>query len=282
MGDLTTRWEPPRDGRILAHRLREDQPNPAITPRRMERPVTCLVVMPTYNEAANLERIAPALLSRTDYALLVVDDNSPDGTGDLAELLGRRFDGRVSVLHRTGKLGLGTAYVAGFRAALRAEPDFIVQMDADFSHDPADVPRLIAACDRADVAIGSRYVPGGGAENWPFSRWLISRGGSLYTQLILGLPVRDPTSGFKCFRRQALAAIDLGQIQASGFGFQVEMNWQCHRHGLRMREVPIRFVDRQVGQSKMSRQIFFEALWLVWRLRLGVPRQPRSTGITAS
>ena len=244
--------------------------------------MTSLVVIPTYNEAANLERIAPELLSRPDCSLLVVDDNSPDGTGDLAEQLGRRFDGRVSVLHRPGKLGLGTAYVAGFREALRSESDLIVQMDADLSHNPADVPRLMAACDRADVAIGSRYVRGGGADGWPLSRWLISRGGSLYTQMILGLPVRDPTSGFKCFRRKALAKIDLNQIQASGFGFQVEMNWKCHRLGMRLVEVPIRFADRQIGQSKMSRQIFVEAFWLVWRLRLGVPRASQSTGITAS
>ncbi len=239
-----------------------------------------MICLPTYNERENLERMVEAL-APLGVRVLVIDDNSPDGTGELADRLAADRDW-LSVLHRPAKEGLGPAYIAGFREALRGDAEFVLEMDCDFSHDPADVPRLIAACDRADVAIGSRYVPGGGAENWPFSRWLISRGGSLYTQLILGLPVRDPTRGFKCFRRQALAAIDLGQIQASGFGFQVEMNWQCHRHGLRMREVPIRFVDRQVGQSKMSRQIFFEALWLVWRLRLGVPRQPRSTGITAS
>lgn len=244
--------------------------------------MTTLVVIPTYNEAANLERLAAELLSQDGCSLLVVDDNSPDGTGALADELGQRFAGRVAVLHRPGKQGLGTAYVAGFREALRSECDVVVQMDADFSHNPADVPRLVAACEQADVAIGSRYVAGGGAENWPLYRWLISRGGSLYTQAILGLPVRDPTSGFKCFRRLALASVDLGQIQATGFGFQVEMNWRCHRQGLRLVEVPIRFVDRRLGQSKMSRGIFLEALVLVWRLRLGSRQRPDSTGITTS
>ncbi len=244
--------------------------------------MTSLVVIPTYNEAANLERIAPWILAQPGCSLLVVDDNSPDGTGALADELGRRHEGRVNVLHRPGKLGLGTAYVAGFREAVRSGCDFVVQMDADFSHDPADVPRLIAACKDADVAIGSRYVPGGGAENWPLARWLISRGGSLYTQLILGLPVSDPTSGFKCFRREALARIDLGKIRSTGFGFQVEVNWYCHRQGLRLVEVPIRFVDRRIGQSKMSRQIFFEALWLVWKLRFASDGRASNTGITAS
>jgi len=244
--------------------------------------LTALVVIPTYNEAANLERLSTAILAQPNCSLLIVDDNSPDGTGALADELSKHSAGRVSVIHRPGKLGLGTAYVAGFREALRSPHDFVVQMDADFSHNPVDVPRLIAACDRADVAIGSRYVSGGGAENWPFIRWLISRGGSLYTQVILGLPVRDPTSGFKCFRREALASIDLDQIHSTGFGFQVEMNWLCHRQGLRLVEVPIRFVDRRLGQSKMSRQIFFEALWMVWRLRIGTLGHSNNSGVAAS
>jgi dolichol-phosphate mannosyltransferase len=244
--------------------------------------LTALIVIPTYNEATNLERLAPLILARRDCSLLVIDDNSPDGTGALADELSRRNDGRVRVIHRPGKQGLGTAYVAGFREAIRSDCDFVVQMDADFSHDPADVPRLIAACENADVAIGSRYVPGGRAENWPLARWLLSRGGSLYTQVILGLPVSDPTSGFKCYRREALARIDLGKIRSTGFGFQVEMNWYCHRQGLRLVEIPIRFVDRRIGQSKMSRQIFFEALWLVWKLRFTVNRRASNTGITAS
>jgi dolichol-phosphate mannosyltransferase len=227
-----------------------------------------LVVVPTYNEAENLERLAAELLAEPDASLLIVDDDSPDGTGALADSLVARYDGRMTVVHRPGKQGLGTAYVTGFREALRRPCDYIVQMDADFSHQPSDVPRLVAACTRADVAVGSRYVAGGETRNWPWSRRLISRGGALYTRLILGLPVHDPTSGFKCFRREALARLDLSRIRSTGFGFQVEMNWYCHRQGLRITEVPIRFVDRRLGESKMSRQIFFEALLLVWRLRL--------------
>jgi dolichol-phosphate mannosyltransferase len=229
---------------------------------------TTLVVMPTYNEAANLERIAAALLARTEQGLLIVDDSSPDGTGQLADALAARYPDRVSVIHRPAKQGLGTAYVAGFREALRRGPEFIVQMDADFSHDPADVARLVAACQSADVAIGSRYVRGGGSENWPLIRRLVSRGGSLYTQLVLGLAVQDPTSGFQCFRREALAQIDLDHIRAQGFSFQVEMKWRSRHQGLKLVEVPIRFVDRKLGESKMSKKIFFEGMLLVWRLRV--------------
>lgn len=244
--------------------------------------MTFRIVIPTYNEAANLERLAAELLALPGASLVIVDDHSPDGTGELAEELAGQQPERVTVLHRSGKQGLGTAYVAGFREALRSPVDYVVQMDADFSHSPADVPRLVGACSVADVAIGSRYVPGGRVENWPFGRWLISRGASFYTQLVLGLPVRDPTSGFKCFRREALARLDLDQIQAAGFGFQVEMNWYCHRRGLRLVEVPICFVDRTRGQSKMSSQIFFEALLLVWQLRLGLRGPSRRPGISAS
>jgi dolichol-phosphate mannosyltransferase len=236
--------------------------------------VTTLIVVPTYNEAENLPLLAERLLARPEQSLLVVDDNSPDGTGVIAEGLADRWGRRARVLHRGGKLGLGTAYREGFRVALEQGPDFVVQMDGDFSHDPEDVPRLVAAAGRADVAIGSRYVKGGGSENWPKGRRLISRGGSLYTQTILGLTVSDPTSGFKCFRREALAGLDLARVQARGFGFQVEMNWLCHRAGLRLVEVPIRFVDRKLGRSKMSSRIFFEALLLVWQLRLQRPPSP--------
>lgn len=244
--------------------------------------VTTLIVIPTFNEKENLAVLAERLLASPEYSLLIVDDNSPDGTGSIADVLADSWPGRVSVVHRAGKQGLGTAYLVGFRIALDREPDFIVQMDADFSHDPDDVARLVAAARGADVAIGSRYVAGGGAENWPRSRWLISRGGSLYTQALLGLPVSDPTSGFKCFRREALANVDLTQVRARGFGFQVEMNWLCHRHGLRLVEVPIRFVDRKLGQSKMSSRIFFEALLMVWRLRLGgIAHPPRRPPVTA-
>ena len=231
---------------------------------------TTLVVVPTYNEIENLERLASELLDCPGQSLLVVDDNSPDGTGILADRLAARSDGRVKVLHRPGKQGLGTAYLAGFREAITWNCEYVVQMDADYSHDPADVPRLVRAARDVDVAIGSRYVAGGSAVNWPRIRRTVSRGGSLYTQLILGLPISDPTSGFKCFRRQSLAELDLGEIRASGFGFQVEMNWLCHRRGLSLAEIPIRFVDRKLGHSKMSGQIFFEALWLVWQLRFNM------------
>lgn len=229
-----------------------------------------LIVVPTYNEAHNLEALATQLLARPQHALLVVDDNSPDGTGRIADSLVERFPSQVSVLHRAGKEGLATAYIAGFHEALTRDVDFVVQMDADFSHDPADVPRLVAAAAAgADVVLGSRYVKGGRTENWSPLRRMISRGGSLYTQALLGLPVVDPTSGFKCFRRDALARLNLTEIQARGFGFQVEMNWLCQRNGLRLAEIPIRFADRKLGQSKMSRSIFFEALWLVAQLRFG-------------
>ena len=244
--------------------------------------MSTLVVVPTFNETENVPRLVNELLSQTGVVLLIVDDNSPDGTGQRADALALEHPGRLTVLHRPGKAGLATAYIEGFRAALQSGAEFIVQMDADFSHDPADVPRLIAAARSVDVAIGSRYVRGGGAENWPLARWLVSRGGSLYTKIILGLPIQDPTSGFKCFRREALAKLDLDRIHARGFGFQVEVNWQCHRRGLRLVEVPIRFIDRTEGKSKMSRQIFFEALWLVWTLRFRRWDFPKSPSMTAS
>jgi dolichol-phosphate mannosyltransferase len=244
--------------------------------------MTALVVVPTYNEIENLPRLAARLLEHAEYSLLIVDDNSPDGTGQIADRLAAENPQRVLVLHRPGKLGLGAAYVDGFRIAVQGTSDFVVQMDADFSHDPDDVPRLIEAARQTDVAIGSRYVRGGGAENWPLVRWIVSRGGSLYTQLILGLPVKDPTSGFKCFRREALARLDLDRIRAKGFGFQVELNWRCHQQHLRLVEVPIRFVDRKVGVSKMSRKIFVEALLLVWALRFEGGGRAKSREMPAS
>lgn len=244
--------------------------------------MSTLIVIPTYNEAENLPLLVDRLLARPEQSVLVVDDHSPDGTGRLADAIAAERRGRVTVVHRAGKQGLGTAYVAGFREALGQNAEHIVQMDADFSHDPDDVPRLVEAVGAADVAIGSRYVAGGGAENWPRGRWMISRGGSLYTQAILGLPISDPTSGFKCFRREALACLDLTNLRSRGFGFQVEMNWLCQRQRLCLVEVPIRFVDRRLGESKMSARIFFEAFWLVWYLRLHPsPRPPRRPPVTA-
>ena len=227
-----------------------------------------LVVVPTYNEIENLERLAAAIFAQGDFHLLVVDDNSPDGTGDLAERLKDRYPGRLWVLHRSSKLGLGTAYVAGFRHALARDYDVVCQMDCDFSHDPRALPELVAAAQHADVVVGSRYVPGGATPGWPLLRRLVSRGGSLYTRLVLGMGINDLTSGLKCFRREALAALDLDAIQTTGFGFQVEVNWRCYRKGFRIVEVPITFVDRTAGQSKMSVGIFLEAMAMVWKLRL--------------
>ena len=240
-----------------------------------------LVVVPTYNEVENLERLVAAVLAHEGFYLLVVDDNSPDGTGDLAEQLKARYPGRLDVLHRAGKLGLGSAYVAGFRYALARDYAYVVEMDCDFSHPPEVLPRLVAAAQRADVAVGSRYVRGGATPGWPLLRRIVSRGGSLYTQLVLGIGVSDPTAGFVCFRRPVLAALNLDAIQATGFGFQVEIKWRCHRRGFRIVEVPIAFVDRRAGQSKMSMGIFLEAMALVWKLRLRGGREDERGALIA-
>ncbi|HEY7954154.1 MAG TPA: polyprenol monophosphomannose synthase [Polyangia bacterium] len=228
-----------------------------------------LVIVPTYNERENLPAIVAAVHEHLPSAeLLVVDDASPDGTGRLADELAAK-DPKLHVLHRAGKQGLGTAYVAGFRWALAREYAFIFEMDCDFSHDPRYLPELLAAAERgADLVLGSRYVEGGGTVNWGFARKLISRGGSLYARSVLGVPVRDLTGGFKCFRRRVLEAIDLDEVSAQGYGFQIEMTYRTIKRGFRVVEVPIVFVDRRVGQSKMSKKIFAEALTLVWRLRL--------------
>jgi dolichol-phosphate mannosyltransferase len=230
-----------------------------------------LVVLPTYNERENLEPMVGAILGQApDLDVLVVDDNSPDGTGQLADRLAAAHAPRVHVLHRDGKRGLGTAYLMGFGWALRRGYDCIFEMDCDFSHDPADLLRLRQAVlqDGADVAIGSRWVGHGGTRNWSFLRTFISRGGSLYARLILGVPVSDLTSGFKCFNRRALEQLDLASVHSNGYAFQVEMNYRCHQRGLRIAEVPIVFVDRRVGKSKMGTHIVAEAMVMVLRLRL--------------
>jgi len=228
-----------------------------------------LVIVPTYNERDNLPQIVAAVHEHLPEAdLLVVDDNSPDGTGQVADQIAQR-DARVSVLHRSGKLGLGTAYIAGFKWALSRDYQFVFEMDCDFSHDPKYLPALLArARAGADLVLGSRYVEGGGTVNWGPLRKLISRGGSLYARTILGVAVRDLTGGFKCFRRPLLEAVDLDSVSAQGYGFQIEMTYRAIKHGFRVEEVPIVFVDRRVGQSKMSKKIFLEALTLVWKLRL--------------
>ncbi len=226
-----------------------------------------LAVIPTYNERENLSRLIPALLgSVEDLDVLVVDDGSPDGTGDLADQFAESSD-RVHVRHRTGKQGLGTAYVAGFRYALERGYQYVVQMDADFSHSPEDLPRLLGELERADVAIGSRNVPGGRVENWSLLRRFVSKGGSLYARTVLGLPVKDTTAGFKAFRREVLESVNFEGVAANGYGFQVEMNYICHRGGFRISEVPVVFPDRTAGESKMSPGIFLEAAVLVLKLR---------------
>jgi len=228
-----------------------------------------LIVVPTYNERDNVEEVAGRFLAPVEGTeLLFVDDASPDGTGELVDELAAA-DPRIHVLHRPGKLGLGTAYLDGFRWGLARDYDYLLEMDADFSHDPVYLPDLIGrAVDGADVVIGSRYVEGGGTRNWGLGRRLLSRGGSLYARTVLGIRIRDVTAGFMVYRRSALQALDLDRIHSNGYSFQIEMKYRAVRAGLRVEEVPIVFVDRRIGQSKMSRRIFAEALTMVWRLRL--------------
>jgi dolichol-phosphate mannosyltransferase len=230
----------------------------------------CLVVVPTYNERENLARLAEeTFLALPEAHLLVVDDASPDGTGDVAEELART-DARIAVIHRPGKLGLGTAYVDGFRYGLARDYDYFFEMDADFSHDPRYLPALLErAVSGADVVLGSRYTEGGGTVNWGVLRQVISRGGSLYARTILGVKVKDLTGGFKCFRRRVLETIDLCRVRSEGYSFQIEMTYRALKEGFTVEEVPIVFADRRVGKSKMSRAIFLEAIGVVWRLRLG-------------
>jgi len=226
-----------------------------------------VICLPTYNERENLESMLRAL-APLGARVLVVDDNSPDGTGEIADRLASEL-GFVSVLHRERKEGLGPAYLAGFARALADGADYVLEMDCDFSHDPADVPRLIAACDAgADLALGSRYVTGGGTENWGLTRRIVSAGGSLYARLLLGVAIRDLTGGFKCYRRAVLERIDLRAIHSKGYAFQIEGTYRTLRAGFTVVEVPIRFVDRTAGHSKMSRAIFLEAVARVPVLRL--------------
>ena len=228
-----------------------------------------VVVLPTYNEIENVEPLAAAILDAVPQAtLLVVDDGSPDGTGQLADTLAAR-DERIRVLHRPGKQGLGVAYRAGFRWALdRPETDAVVQMDADFSHDPADLPRLLAPLmTHADLVLGTRYIRGGATLGWPWYRLVISRGGTTFARTVLLLPYRDLTGGFKAWRRDMLENIRLREISAQGYGFQIETTWWAHRRGARIVQVPIVFRERQAGRSKMSGTIVREALWRVLALR---------------
>ena len=230
-----------------------------------------LVIVPTYDEAENIEPLVSAIFEATErlphrMEILVVDDDSPDGTGVIADRLARE-DPRVHVLHRKEKAGLGRAYLAGFAWALERDYELVMEMDADFSHDPAHLPSLLAAAEEADVVLGSRYVPGGGTVHWGLGRRLLSKGGSLYARTLLHLPYRDLTGGYKVFRREVLEALDLETVRSEGYAFQIELTLRAHRQGFRIVEVPIVFEDRRVGQSKMSRRIVFEAVRLVWKLR---------------
>jgi dolichol-phosphate mannosyltransferase len=232
------------------------------------------LIIPTYNEAVNLDGIVRAAKAQLDraapgaYRILIVDDNSPDGTGLIADSLAAELD-VLEVLHRPAKGGLGQAYLAGFALALAAGGELVIEMDADFSHDPRYLPELIAAAAEADLVLGSRYVAGGGVRDWGLLRRLISRGGGIYARLILGVSVRDLTGGFKCIRREVLEAIDLSTVRAEGYVFQIEVTYRALLAGFTVREVPIVFADRTAGKSKMSSRIALEAMWLVPTLRRG-------------
>lgn len=228
-----------------------------------------LVIIPTYNEKENIENISRKVFSLSgDYHLLVVDDGSPDGTAAIVKRLQQEFSGRLHILERSGKLGLGTAYITGFKWALQRDYEYIFEMDADFSHDPEDLNRLYDACSKgADVVVGSRYVSGGKVVNWPWDRIFISKGGAFYTKMILWMPVNDPTAGFVCYSRKVLSTIPLDEVHFIGYAFQIEMKYRAWKLGFKIKEVPITFKDRTEGASKMSRGIVKEAMYGVWKMR---------------
>ncbi len=226
-----------------------------------------VVVVPTYNERDNLGPLVERVLALDNYRMIVVDDASPDGTGDLADALARAHPGRIEVIHRCRKQGLGPAYIAGLGRALEHGAEVIVHMDADLSHNPDDVPRLVAAAEAADLVIGSRYIPGGGTVGWPIGRRALSRLGGRYARAVLGAPVHDLTGGFKAWRRETLAALDLPTMRADGYGFMIETTWRALQGGAQVVELPIVFTDRIAGASKLSRRIVLEAAILVWQLR---------------
>lgn len=227
-----------------------------------------LVVIPTFNERANIQRIIAAVLAQDErLEVLVVDDGSPDGTGDIVDTIAAS-NPKVHAIHRAGKLGLGTAYLAGFKWAIDGNYDFVFEMDADFSHDPAHLPQFLEAIREADLVLGSRYRKGKvTVVNWPMSRLVLSYGANLYARLVTGLPLDDCTGGFKCFRRSVLEAVNLDSVRSNGYAFQIEMSFRAWQNGFRIVEIPIVFVDRTEGESKMSKKIIREAVWMVWRLR---------------
>jgi dolichol-phosphate mannosyltransferase len=227
-----------------------------------------LVIIPTYNELENIERIVREVKTiNGTLDILIVDDNSPDGTGQRVKELAAELTG-LHLIEREGKLGLGTAYVAGFKFALENGYDYIFEMDADYSHDPKEIPNFLAAIEEADVVIGSRYIKGVNVVNWPLSRLLLSYFANRYTRFVTGLPLCDSTGGYKCFRREVLAAIDLDQVRSGGYSFQIEMNFKAWTKNFRLKEIPIIFIDRAVGKSKMSKKIVREAVTMVWKLKL--------------
>jgi dolichol-phosphate mannosyltransferase len=228
-----------------------------------------LVIIPTYNEKENVAKIVRKVLSLAgDFQVLIVDDGSPDGTAAIVQSLQSQFAGRLHLIQRSGKLGLGTAYIAGFKWALEKGYEYIFEMDADFSHNPEDLIRLHTACVQgADMAIGSRYAQGGKVVNWPWERKAISKGGALYTRLITWMPVRDPTAGFACYKRKVLETIPLDKVQFVGYAFQIEMKYRTWKLGFKIKEVPITFIDRTAGVSKMSKGIVSEAMHGVWKMR---------------
>ena len=228
-----------------------------------------LVIIPTYNEKENIEKIIRKVFSLPgNFHILIVDDGSPDGTAAIIKNLQKEFDGQLHLLERSGKQGLGTAYIMGFKWALSNEYEYVFEMDADFSHNPDDLLRLFEACQNgADVAIGSRYVKGGKVVNWPWDRILISKGGAFYTQVITWMPVKDPTAGFVCYRRKVLQTIPLDSVRFIGYAFQIEMKYRAWKLGFKIREVPITFIDRTEGQSKMTKGIVKEAMYGVWKMK---------------
>jgi dolichol-phosphate mannosyltransferase len=227
-----------------------------------------LIIFPTYNEAENIEKIVAAVLPIDPRInVLIVDDSSPDGTGEIADRMAST-DSRIQVMHRDKKEGLGRAYIAGFKWAIEHKFDYIFEMDADFSHDPKYLPDFLREIEHFDVVLGSRYISGVNVINWPMARLLLSYYANVYTRLVAGVSIRDATGGFKCFRREVLQAIDLDAVQASGYMFQIEMSMRALHKGFQIKEIPIVFVDRMAGQSKMSKKIMREAIWMVWWLRI--------------
>jgi dolichol-phosphate mannosyltransferase len=225
-----------------------------------------LVILPTYNEIENLPKIVPEILDADpSLEVLIVDDDSPDGTGEMADQMAEKSP-RISVIHRASKMGLGSAYIAGFKHGIAKGYDYLFEMDADFSHDPKYLKEFLREIETVDLVIGSRYLQGVNVINWPMTRLLLSYYANVYTRIITGLPLQDATGGFKCYRRQALEAIDLDSVRSDGYSFQIEMSFKLWRKGFRLKEIPIIFYDRQQGESKMSKRIVREAVWMVWRL----------------